>query len=205
MDGVTRTVTKVETVRAENHVVADQKSGDVHGIQYGNGEFGGTSDQGALQFQPGVVTGERGAAVGVGAEEALRDAAVAFARERHAPPFQIGDRLRGVFGDGLHRDRVGEQIALGDGVGGVLLPAVLGVHRGQCGVDPARGERGVRVGLGPLADHQHIDSVFGQFDRGAQPRTAGADDEHCGGDLPGGVFGSHLRENAGVTIELSGR
>ncbi len=82
---------------------------------------------------------------------------------------------------------VGEQVALLERVGGVLLPGVLGVHRGQRGVDAAGGQRGVRVGLRPLADGEDVDAPLGELDRRAQPGSSGADHENGGGDLLFGV------------------
>ena len=69
------------------------------------------------------------------------------------------------------RVRVGEQVALLQRVGGVLLPAVLGVHRGEGGVDAAGRERGVRVGAGPLAEGKDVDTL----PRRARSRRAGHD------------------------------
>jgi hypothetical protein len=65
----------------------------------------------------------------------------------------------------------------------VLLPGVGGIHRAEGGVDPAGGQGGVGVRLGSLAEGQHVDTGFGQFDGGPQPRSAGADDEDGGGQL----------------------
>ena len=86
-------------------------------------------------------------------------------------------------GDDLDRVRVGEEVALLERVGGVLLPAVLGIHRGEGRVDAAGRERGVRVGLGPLAEGEHVDARLGEFDGGAQAGSAGADHEDGRGDL----------------------
>ena len=85
--------------------------------------------------------------------------------------------------------RVGEQVALLDGVGGVLLPAVVGVHGAECGVDAAGGEGGVGILPRTFADGEHIDAVLGDLDRRSEPGTTGADDEDGGGYLTFG--GSH--------------
>ena len=126
--------------------------------------------QRALQFEPGVVAGEGGAAVGVRAEEALRDPAVLFAGERpcRSAPDRRWTRAAPSVTD-LHRHRVRKQIALGEGVGRVLLPAVVDVHGGKGGVDAAGGKRGVGVGHRPLADDEDVDPELGEFDRRAQP------------------------------------
>ena len=80
--------------------------------------------------EAGVIAGECGAAKGVCAEEALRDSAVLFTGERHTPPLQIPDGFGRTLGDHLHRLRVGEQVALSERVGGVLLPGVIDIHGG---------------------------------------------------------------------------
>ena len=117
------------------------------------------------------------------AEEALRDAAVVLAGERHAVALEVVDAPGGALGDDLDGARVGEEVALLEGVGGVLLPAVLGVHGGEGRVDAAGGERGVGVVLGALADREHVDAGLGELDRGAQAGSAGADHEDGRGDL----------------------
>ncbi len=61
----------VEAVRAEDHVVADEQSGDVGRIEDRDTELHGTVHQRPLDLQAGVVAGERGAAPGVRAEESL--------------------------------------------------------------------------------------------------------------------------------------
>lgn len=129
----------------------------------------------------------------MGPEETLRDAAVRFACERHAVPLEVLDRLRGALCHHPHRRGIGEPIALGDGVGGVLLPRVVRIDGGQRGVDAARCQRGVCVGSGSLADQQHIDTLFCEFDGRAQPRPAGADDKDGCGDLL--FMGGHEGQN----------
>ena len=120
----------------------------------------------------------------MGAEEALRDPAVLLAGERHAVALEVVDAAGRALGDDLDRARVGEQVALLEGVGGVLLPGVLGVHRGERRVDAAGGERRVGVRLGALADGEDVDARLGELDRRAQARTARADHEDGRGDLP---------------------
>ncbi len=75
-----------------------------------------------------------------------------------------------------------KQVTLLDGVGGVLLPAVLGIHRAERGVDAAGGQGGVGIRLRTLAEHEHVGAELGEFDRGAQAGSAGADDEDGGGE-----------------------
>ncbi len=85
--------------------------------------------------------------------------------------------------DDLDGVRVGQEVALLDRVGGVLLPAVVLVHGAERGVDAAGGERGVRILPRALADREHVDAPLGDLDRRAQAGAARADDEDGGGDL----------------------
>src|SRR5690625_6620472 len=86
-------------------------------------------NEGALDLQTRVVSGESGATPGVGAEEALRDPTVVLLLEVHSISLQVGDSLGRSLGDDLDGSGVGEAIGLLDRVGGVLGPAVLGVDR----------------------------------------------------------------------------
>ena len=184
VDEVARAVFEVEAVGAEDRaVVVDEDARDVDRVEDRHVQLRGPVDQRALDLEPGVVARERRAAVGVGAEEALRDAAVVLAGERHAVALEVLDAAGRARGDDLDRVRVGEQVALLQRVGGVLLPAVVGVHRGEGRVDAAGGERGVGVGLGALAQGEHVDARLGELDGGAQARSAGADHEDGRGDL----------------------
>ena len=136
------------------------------------------SHEGALDLEARVVAGERGAAEGVRAEEALRDPPVRLAGERHPVALEVARcPARHPRVDGLHRARIGQQVALLERVGGVLLPRVLRIHGRERRVDPARGERRVRVGLGPLADGEHVDACLRELDRRAETGAAGPDDE----------------------------
>jgi hypothetical protein len=64
----------------------------------------------------------------------------------------------------------------------VLLPAVLGIARPERRVDPARRHARVCVAMAALAEHEAVDAVAGELDRGAQPRRARADDEDLRAD-----------------------
>ena len=167
MDGVAGAVLKVEAVRTDDDVVADEQLGDVDRVEDLNGELCCPLDEGALQFQARVVAGECGAAEGVRAEEALRDSSVLFTREGHTPALQVRDRFRRTLGDHLHCLGIGEQVALGERVGRVLLPRVIRIHGGQRRVDAPGGQRGVRVCLRPLTDDKDADSLLREFDRRA--------------------------------------
>lgn len=169
VDEVAGAVVEVEAVGAEHRaVVVHEDARDVDRVEDRHVQLRGPVDEGALDLEAGVVARERGAAVGMGAEEALRDAPVVFAGEGHAVALEVFDAAGRARGDDLDRVRVGEQVALLEGVGGVLLPTVVGVHRRQGRVDAAGRERGVRIGLGALAEGEHVDARFGEFDRGTE-------------------------------------
>jgi hypothetical protein len=196
VDHIPLSVLQVESVGAEDDVVPHQDPRDVHRVQDRDVELRGPVDQCALDLQSGVVTDERGPAVGVRAEEPLRDSPVGLAREGHPVAFEVFDAAGGVLGhdpDGLG---VSQQIALLERVGRVLLPRVLRVHRRQRRVDAARGERGVRVHPRSFADREHADTTLGQLDGGPQARPSGADDEDGRRDL---VFVTAHR-GAGVSL-----
>jgi hypothetical protein len=55
----------------------------------------------------------------------------------HAVALQVMDAPGRLLGDDLNGARMGEQVALLEGVGSVLLPAVLWIHRCQRRIDPA--------------------------------------------------------------------
>lgn len=115
-------------------------------------------------------------------EEPLGDTAVLLAGEGHAVAFEVRYTACGALGHDAHGVRVGEKVALLERVGGVLLPGVLGVDRGEGRVDPARRERGVRIRLRPLAHGEDVDPAFGEFYGGAQAGSSYADDEDGCGD-----------------------
>lgn len=175
-------VDDVEAVGAEDAAVGGEESRDVDGVDDLQIQLGGATQQGALDLESGVVAGVAGATVLVRAEEALADPAVRLAGEGHAPALEILDPLRGAAGDRLDDRGIREEVGLAEGVGGVLLPAVLGIHGAECGVDAAGCERGVGVMLAALADGEHLHAALRELDRGAQARAAGADDEDGGGE-----------------------
>ena len=98
VDEVALSAVDVEAVGAEDLVPAHQQPGDVDLVQDGDVQLLGPVHQAALDFQAGVVAGERGAAEGVRAEEALGDAPVFLAGKAHPVAFQVVRfpvRLRG--------------------------------------------------------------------------------------------------------------
>jgi hypothetical protein len=70
-DEVAGAVAEVEAVGAEDDVVAHEELRDVDGVEDRHLQLLGAVHEDALDLQAGVVAGERGAAVGVRAEEAL--------------------------------------------------------------------------------------------------------------------------------------
>src|ERR1700752_3427715 len=117
------------------------------------------------------------------AEEPLGDSPVLLPGEGHAPPLQIPDGFRRAFRHHPERLRVGEQIALGERVGRMLLPGVFRIHGGQRGIDAACGQCRMGVSLWPLAYDDARDSLFSEVDRGAQPGPSGPYHQDGGCDL----------------------
>ena len=106
-----------------------------------------------------------------------------LAGEGHPVPLEVLDAPRGALGHDLYRGGIGEQVALRERVGGVLLPAVLRVHGASAALMPPAASVVCASRLRALADDEHVDPPLCEFDCRAQPRTAGADDEHGGCDL----------------------
>ena len=185
-----RAVVDVEAVGAEDAAVVDEQPGDVDVVAHLHAELRRPAHERALDLAAGVVAGEAGAAVGVRAEVALGEPAVWLAGEAGAVGDEILDGGGRLAGEQLDDRGVGEVVGLGDRVGGVLLPGVLGVHGAQRGVDAAGGEHGVRVVAAALADAQHLVAGLGELDGGPQAGGAGADDEDAGGGAAG-VWGAH--------------
>ncbi|MCU1446736.1 MAG: LysR family transcriptional regulator [Cryobacterium sp.] len=133
-------------------------------------------------------------------EETLGDAAVRLASERHAVAFQVVDAPRGALGDDLHGVRVGEKVRLLERVGCMLLPAVLGIHRGEGRVDAAGREGGGGVGLGPLAQGQHIDPGLGELDQPSLSRQIAALEQDLGAELLHRARGGTTLTTAGESL-----
>ncbi len=174
-----RAVVHVEAVRAEDAPVVDEQARDVEVVAHLDTDLERPPDESALDLAPGVVPCETGPPPAMSAEEALRQPPVALAFEPSSPANEILDRARRLAAQELDARRVGEPVPLAQCVRGVLLPAVLGIHRPERGVDPARGEDGVRVVAAALADAEHLHSELGELDGRAQARRARPDDEHA--------------------------
>jgi hypothetical protein len=140
VDDVPGAVDQVEAVGAEDHPVGDEELGDVRRREDGDVQLGGPTDERPLHRQARVVADEGSTPVRVRTEVALADPSVVLPVEVHAVALEVVDAAGGALDDRLHDPGVGEQVALLERVGGVLLPAVLRVRRRQRGVDPAGGQ-----------------------------------------------------------------
>src|SRR5699024_12557492 len=83
VDPVAGAVDDVEAVGAEDAAASDEQLRDVDAGEDRDVQGLGTMDEGALDLQTRVVSGESGATPGVGAEEALRDPTDVLLREVH--------------------------------------------------------------------------------------------------------------------------
>ena len=180
MDDVSASVREVEAIGPEHRSVLHQEPGDVHAVENLDLQRNCPVSQGSLDFEPGVVAGERRAPIAMRAEVALRDPPVGLTVEVHAVPLQVVDALGGSLGDDLDGVWVRQEIALLDRVGGVLLPGVLGIHGCQRRVDAAGRERGVRVLRGPLADGEDLHPSLRQLDGCPETRSSGPDHQDRG-------------------------
>jgi len=167
VDNVPGAVVQVEAVRAEGNVVADEEFCDVDRIEDRNLQLHGAVNQGSLDLEARVVTGERGPAEGVRTEESLRDASVFLSSEGHAVALEVLDATSRTLGHDLHRDGVGEKVALLEGVSCMLLPGVLGIDSRERSIDAARGEGRVGVRFRALAHGNHVHPPLSEFNRGA--------------------------------------
>lgn len=80
-------------------------------------------------------------------------------------------------GHDLDHPRVGQEVAFPHGVGEVLLPGILGIARPQRRVDPAGGQHRVGVEAVALPDDSDLGASLSGGEGGAQPRSAGPDDQ----------------------------
>ena len=178
------TVLDVEAVGAEHAPVVHEQAGDVDVVANFHAELGRAAYERALDLAPGVVAREARPAIPVGAEEPLGESTVALAREADAEAHEIVDRRRRLAAEKLDRSRIGKPVRLAQRVRSVLLPAVVGIHRAERGVDAAGREDGVGVVAAALPDAQDLDAPFLELDRRAKTGRARADDEHADGGAP---------------------
>jgi hypothetical protein len=110
------------------------------------------------------------------AERTLIDLAVLGAREGHAPVFQFIDGLGGVAHEVFDGVLVAQPVRPLDGVVHVPFPLVL-AHIAEAGGDAALRGDGVRPRREDLGDAGGLEAGLAGAERGAQARTAGADDD----------------------------
>ena len=123
----------------------------------------------------------------VPAEGALVDRAVVIAAEGHAGMFEFVDRLRRLAHEIFDRVLVAQPVGALDGIVHVPRPVVGGVVA-EAGGDPALRGDGVRTRREDLGDVGSLETAFGGAHRGAQARTARADDYHVIGVVGDRIF-----------------
>ncbi|MBV6491284.1 MAG: hypothetical protein CNCCGFBP_01861 [Fimbriimonadaceae bacterium] len=154
----------------------------------------------ADHFEPGAVTDVGQPGVLVPSEVPLQDAAVGSTIEERAPSFQFKHSRRRFLGVVFGHEGVVEVLAAPHRVGKVDLPSVPVVDvADRCG-DASLGHHRMGFSKQRLAHDAYADACGGGLDRGPQPRTASADDQHV-------VFMSrviaHLRRTSNRTTPPS--
>ncbi len=134
--------------------------------------------QRADHLEPGAVADVREPRIAVAAEVALEDAPVGRAVEHRAPGLEFAHAVRRFLGVQFGHAPVVDVLAAAHRVGEVHLPVVAVVHVGQRRRHAALGHDGVRLAEQRLADQADRHARGRRFDRRAQSRTAGADDQH---------------------------
>ena len=181
-----------------------EQSRDVEVVVDLHAELGHAIDERALHLAAGVVAGEARAPIGVRAEVALGEPTVRLARELGAVADEIVDRGGRLAREQLDDARVGEVVRLGDRVGGVLLPAVLGVHRAERRVDATGREHRVGVIAPALADAEDLMTGLGELDRGPEAGGPRADHQDAGGGTAiVGSVGTHTRDTGAEQFTMS--
>ena len=132
----------------------------------------------ADHLEAGAVADVREPRIAVAAEVALQDAAVRRAVEHRAPRLELADAVGRFLGVQLGHAPVVDVLAAAHGVGEVDPPVVAVVDVGERRGDAAFGHDRVRLAEQRLADEADRDARRRRLDGGAQPRAAGADDEH---------------------------
>ena len=98
--------------------------------------------------------------------------------EDRAPRFELADAVGRFLRVQLGHAPVVDVLAAAHRVGEVDLPVVAVVDVGERGGDAAFGHHRVRLAEQRLADEPDRHARRRRLDRRAQPRAAGADDEH---------------------------
>ena len=134
--------------------------------------------QGADQLQPRAVAHVGQALVGVSAEMADVDVALAVAGavEHRSPFFQFPHPVGGLLGVDLGHAPMVAQVAADHGIAEMLLPGIAGIDGGQRRRDAALGHDRVGLAQQGFADEPGLASGRRGLDGGPQSRSAGADD-----------------------------
>jgi hypothetical protein len=125
-----------------------------------------------------AVADVREARVRVAAEGALADPAVLRAVEDGAPHLQLADAVGRLLRVVERHAVVRHVLGAAHRVAEVDLPVVARVHVAERGGDAALGHDRVGLAEEGLADEAGLLPLRRGFDRGAQARAAGADDDH---------------------------
>ena len=133
--------------------------------------------QGANHFEAGAIADVGQTGITMAAEVALQDSAIGRAIENRAPGFEFAHAVGSFLGVKLGHAPVVDVLAAAHGVGEVDFPVVAFIDVGKRRRDAAFGHDGVRFAEQRFADEPDRDAGRGCFDRGPQPRAAGADDE----------------------------
>ena len=132
----------------------------------------------ADHLETGAVADVREPRVTVAAEVALQDETVLGAVEESAPFLELEHAVRRFLRVQLRHAPVVQELAAAHGVAEVDLPVVLGPDVAERRGDAAFGHDRVRLAEERLADDRRLRAKSVRFDRGTQPRAAGADDDH---------------------------
>ena len=114
----------------------------------------------------------------VSAECSLQDVAGACAIKQRAPLFQLANAFRRFLRMNLGHAPVVQKLAAAHRVAKMGAPIVGRIDIRHRRGDTAFGHDGVRFAEQRLADHADTRALPKRFDRRAQSRSAGADDQH---------------------------
>jgi len=101
-------------------------------------------------------------------------------RSNSAPQFEIVDFAGRLTGKKLGHPPVVDVLSTRERVAKVGLPVILRIDAADRCRDAALGDDRVRLAEQRFAHDRHPCTRRRGLDRGAQPRTAGADDQHVG-------------------------
>src|SRR5690625_2971217 len=160
MDEIPRAIVDVETVSAKDAVVVGKNICDVDSVQNVNVELFTALHQAALDFQPRVVARKCCTPEGMCSEESLGDATVVLPGKTNTVACKIGNSFGCALGHDFRGWWVGSVVTRFHVVGGMLLPAVFGVHGAKGRVNPAGCQRGVGIMPWTFAKGYDVDPTF---------------------------------------------